>query len=193
VLDLDPAHLFNQALDAMEAEDLEKAERFLRSVMLQDPSDTESLLMLVGILRDSDRGEECMQMLVGHLEHATDVYGALVELGDLRLSNNQPEAAAEVLRMALELRPNGWEALFQLGNAFSDVGAYPEAVKTYEIALASNPFGSDIWYNLARSRTEIEDIEGATKAWRTYLRCAPDSAERREIELIISRLEQLLE
>ncbi len=182
-MDVDPAHLFNQAQDALEAGEVDRARRHLHAVMVRDPGDSEALLVLARLERDEGRDARAAELLAGHLEQARDSQPVLVELGDVRLALGDPAGAAEALKLALTLRPHHWESLLLLGNCFVDVGAFPEAVRAYELGLGSNPFSADLWYNLACARTEAGDTAGAREAWRAWLGCADaDAPERTEIE-----------
>jgi Tfp pilus assembly protein PilF len=187
---IDPSHLFNQALEAMEANDTERATRFLRSVLLHDPTDTEAALLLVGIFKEDGLLTEAASLLTGHLEQAREPIDALIELAELRLMLRDPGGAAEVLRAVLESRPNHWLALSLMGDAFVDVGALPEGARAYEQALESNPFGSSIWFNLACVRLKLEDSAGAKAAFEAYLRCVPDAPDRQEVEAKLAALEK---
>lgn len=187
---IDPSHLFNQALEAMEANDGDRATRFLRSALLGDPGDTEAALLLVGLLRDEGRLADATTLLTGHLEHARSPVDALVELAELKLLQGDPKGAAKVLRVVLETRPHHWMALSLMGDAFVDVGAFEEGARAYEQALESNPFGSSIWFNLGCVRIELDDADGAKAALEAYLRCMPDAADREEVEARIAALER---
>jgi len=117
---------------------------------------------------------------------------AMTELAEIKLEKGVPGEAAQLLRRVLEERPNHFDALFLLGNAFMDVGAMREAENAYSLSLETNPFSAQAWYNLARCRHQLDDAASAISAYEAYLRAAPQAEDRRQVTEWMESLEATL-
>jgi tetratricopeptide (TPR) repeat protein len=114
-------------------------------------------------------------------------------LGNVLCALDQPEAAAERLRQAVELRPAFPEAWNNLGNVLAGLRQFDAALACYRSAVEHDPQYRDAHYNLADTLDDIGRGEEARPHWQTYLRCAPkgppaDYARSRLAALDLQRL-----
>ena len=188
-MSIDFAQAFNDALDAVEAGDDDRARALLEKVVTVDSRDGEAVLMLARlerIAKESDRARERLEGLISLVPNHVD---ALVELADLLLEEGRAGDAASHLRIVLVERPNHWEALLLLGNAFSDAEAHTEATVAYQECLESNPFSGDAWFNLAASQEAQGNLLAASAAYQGYLQVRPDAEDSVAIMEHVAHLE----
>ena len=190
---IDYAAVFNAALDAIDSGDKETGRGLLVQVVDADPNDTEAVLMLARLEREFDGCVPARARLEPTVERMPTWDDGLVELADILLEQQDPGAAAGRCRQVLERNPNHWEALFVLGNAFLDVGAWPEAMKAHSACVEAHPFFPDAWHNLGRAAQGAGDLEHAVTCYGTYLRLAPSASDVGEVQALISSLEQEFE
>ena len=180
---LDPAQLFNQALQALERNNRPLAQDRLEKVLAAQPDDCEAALMLARLHRENDPPDlaaaEAVMVRTAKAARASpaDATELLLELADLRLSLGRAADAARACRHALEANPNAWEAHYLLGNAFLDAKAPVEAARAFRAALATNPFEAEVWWNLGVALERSGDADGAAEAFKTHARLVADGTD----------------
>lgn len=176
---LDAELLFNQALAARDSGNLPLAmDRLLRVIALQ-PVDAEARLILAEIRRELGRKAEAEAILVEGLRYPLDFDVALplwLALADLRLTMGDAAGTARACHRILAQRPSHPEALYLLGNAFLDAGAYPEAMRAFGKALETDPFDAETWHNYGVTLEKVGAAEAAQEAFETWhrLSATPD-------------------
>jgi len=188
-LSVDYAERFNDALDAVDAGDWERARTLLTGVVDADPRDGEAILMLARLERDAGLRESALERLKTLVEVLPTHIDGRVELADMLLEDKEAGRAASHLRTVLLERPNHWEALLLLGDAFTDAGAHAEAGAAYQECLDSNPFSAEAWFNFAASLELQGNGPAAAAAYQGYLQVRPDAEDREEIAQHIANLE----
>ncbi|MDD5668498.1 MAG: tetratricopeptide repeat protein [Candidatus Omnitrophica bacterium] len=87
------------------------------------------------------------------------------------------------------IRQMNSEYNIKLGDLYSQVDHFDDAIKAYENALVFNPNNPDLEYNLGvLFETSKKDTARAVAHYRNYLRLRPDAPDKEEIEKIISFL-----
>jgi tetratricopeptide (TPR) repeat protein len=99
------------------------------------------------------------------------------------------EEGAEPTRSADEMEP-ARKHFDEAKRAFSE-GRYREAIELFRRADRAAP-RAELEYNIAIAYEEMGNVAGALEAYRAYLRRAPQSHDRHDVERYIVRLEQLL-
>ncbi len=183
------AERFNEALEAIDGGDPQRALPLLRDVVDADPSDGEALLILAQLERDLGEADVARARLSARVASAPDDYEARVEFADLLLGAGEVAQAASVIREVLVTRPNHFDALFLLGSCFMDVEAYEEAARAFGAGVEVNPFSGVCWFNLARARERLGEADEAASAYRAYLKAVPRADDRTEVEAWIAALE----
>lgn len=92
---------------------------------------------------------------------------ARVNLGRLQQEAGELKAAEESYRRALEVKPDP-TAFFNLAILLEDQGRFPEAIRSYESALALEGQLADAHYNLASLLERLGDPRGALRHLHAY-------------------------
>lgn len=99
----------------------------------------------------------------------------------LKRAAGELEAAAELYRAAIELRPNHEDSLYYGGNCYFELGRYDEAIAFYQRLIAINPAGSSRGYvQLALVHAWLDpaapfDLDQAEQYFQRAMRVDPDS------------------
>jgi len=123
-----------------------------------------------GRLEDAERGYRAT--LDGNPVHVD----ALHLLGVLRHQQGQHAEAAELVRRAVDLRPQDAALQLNLGNALKALGQIDEAIDQFRNALTLAPSFPMAHYNLGNAYTAAGRHEDAADAFRRSLRLQPDDA-----------------
>ncbi len=94
----------------------------------------------------------------------------------LRYAENYPEAI-ELLRQALEIKPNYHEAWFELGFCYGEQKEYKQAISAYLKALEIKPDDHDAWYNLGIAYAAQQNYPQAIDACLKAIEIKPDKHE----------------
>jgi len=108
-----------------------------------------------------------------------------------QLSN--PQRSIEIMRRGLDVARELKPALyFNIGNNHYKQGDYILASEMYTNALFLDPAMSGAFLNRANSRLKMDQYESALADYLVYLRLAPISPQRSEVEQIIQIIKDLL-
>ena len=89
------------------------------------------------------------------------------------LRRDEIAEAQALYERAISLEPDVFEAHFNLGNIFHDLGRYPEAQGCYREALRLNPTYADAHFYLAVTLEKHGQSQEARRHWRAYQQLAP--------------------
>jgi peroxin-5 len=136
--------------------------------------------------------EEVKQLLLSALEFdSTDAGDVHEALGVIYNVIKDYDAAAQLLRRALEVRPDEYQLWNKLGATLANGSQSDQALPAYHRALQIKPKYARAWLNMAISHSNLQDHDeaarcylqtlslnpGATHCW-TYLRMALSCSER---------------
>jgi tetratricopeptide (TPR) repeat protein len=80
---------------------------------------------------------------------------------------------------------------FAAGQQLYKAGRYAEAVARFEAAYAAKPHPS-IFFNIAKSWEQLDEVAKALRAFKDYLRADPDAQDKQSVEDSIANLERKL-
>ncbi len=104
-----------------------------------------------------------------------------------------PQRSIEIMRRGLDVARELKPALyFNIGNNQYKQGDYILASEMYTNALFLDPTMSGAFLNRANSRLKMDQYESALADYLVYLRLAPASSQRSEVEQIIQIIKDLL-
>jgi tetratricopeptide (TPR) repeat protein len=97
------------------------------------------------------------------------------QLGQLYYKQKKFQASDEILSRGLRLFPSSWLLHYQHGAVLFDEGKYPEAVRAFENAAASNPdMPAEFHAHFANAYLKIGNSARALVEIETYLRLDPN-------------------
>jgi protein O-mannosyl-transferase len=142
----------------------DEALRLLRGAVAEQPDRVPSLVNLGLLLIRRGQLDEAER----HLERALAVEGgrhagALHLLGDLRARRGEWQRAIASYQAALEVAPDSYDTLNNLGRAYQQTGEFERARASYERALRAAPEDPGVLNNLgvlATKRGRLEEAEG---------------------------------
>jgi len=182
---------FEKGLQALGADKLENAEKFVSEAMRLAPGHPD-VLYVRGVLYLKEREwvhaqealEKATQLDPGHAR-------AYAALGMARLDLGKYEAAITPLEKALQLDAAvGWEAQWSLARACYRVGRYDDALKTSQGALeASKGKAPQIALLVAQSLTAVGRYEEAAAELRKFVKEHGDYAEATTARRWLQKLE----
>ena len=117
--------------------------------------------------------------------------GAWVRLGNVLFDSNQHGDAIQAYTKALEINPNDPDVITDRAVMYRAIGDFPQAAAELRRAADMDPKHLNSALNLGVVlRYDLNDAEGAVKAWQAYLERNPpaDMADkiRKEIETLRS-------
>ncbi len=87
------------------------------------------------------------------------------------------DEAIQAGQRACQLAPDHLDGYYNLGLAYSDRRAYPEAIVCYQNALTINPHHGFSWNNMGSAQEQMGDKEAAARSYAEAIRLNPHHAE----------------
>jgi tetratricopeptide (TPR) repeat protein len=84
--------------------------------------------------------------------------------------------AINCYQRSIALKPDFFEAHYNLGGAFHECGRFDEAISHYEEALALKPDFIDAHYNFGNLLQEVGQIDAARSSYERAIALRPDFA-----------------
>ncbi len=140
------------------------------------PLSTAEHYFLMGSLLDdgtAERMEDAARAYRRALEHDPDLVAAIINLANIRYSNEELVEAQALYERAIGLDPTYFEAYFNLGNIHHDRGRYIDAEACYREALGLNAGYADAHFYLAVTLEKMGRSSDARAHWQAYQRLAP--------------------
>lgn len=135
-----------------------------------------AMLARAAALHDEGRLQEAEQAVRQVLAQDTDNPDALNLFGSIAFRAGHPEAAAQVLTMAIQRAPRLAEARINLGHALKVLGRTEEALKSYQAAVALGPKNPAAHYALGGGLIALSNFAAAETALREATRLDPKFA-----------------
>ena len=140
-----------------------------------------------------------------NLGRAYRQYGQSIRERDQKLFSENMTHGAEYFEEALRLKPDAFDAYFQLGMCYRDLALYPRAATTFKKALALAPKDPAIYYQLGLVAVEQGSSREAETYFRDGLKINPDHAlilvalgrlyaeSRQQLPIAISSLQRAIQ
>ncbi|WBL75692.1 tetratricopeptide repeat protein [Bradyrhizobium xenonodulans] len=171
------AAIFNEALSALNARDLKKAEEGFRRVIKSEPSHVPALNLLTIVLMNTNRFAEAEPFIARavKLNQGSDV--SFYNYGLIAKQLGKPALAHEQFTSALRLNPNVRESWNNRGAACNDLGQYEAAISDFDRSIALDPNYADAHANKGKSLLELGRHAEALAAYDRALSVRPELAE----------------
>ncbi len=102
----------------------------------------------------------------------------------------QPKDAESLLRKAIEVDPQNYDAYFQLGKLYTQTKQYPKAVEAYQTAAGLRPDMAAVFYNLGFVYAVTSDYKKAEEALRRAVELHPPFVDKALFNLAMVQLQQ---
>jgi protein O-GlcNAc transferase len=160
------ASLFEIAVQAHRAGELERAELLYRRVIEQAPKHGDAMFLLSVLVLGSGRLEEACALLERAIRVAPDNPFFLSSLGGVYARLGRQREALGVLFMAIARKPDCAEAIFTLALTFEAQAELPAAAACYERALDLEP-------SLSQAAARLASVKAKQGALVTTVAPAP--------------------
>lgn len=161
------------AAQALDARDLETAERILRPHLRSRPADPAALRMLAAIAGRLGFGSEAADLLRYCLDLAPDFAAARFELASLLHGQKLHRDALEVLEPLLRDRPDDLAAQKLKATALTGAARFGEAAALYEAMVKRAPDDAQLWTSYGFVLKTLGQREKTIGAFREAVRIAP--------------------
>ncbi len=183
--------VLNKALQALQANNLEEAEKHLSEAMRLAPGHPDVLYLQGVLYLRRSKWAEAQSVL----EKATQIDSkharALAALGTALSNQGKYGAAIAPLEKSVQLSPGSWETHWTLAKAYYYHKQYPEALKTSQRALTeSNGKAPEIALLVAQSLSANGRYQDCAQALRDFLKDHADHPEAVTAQRWLTRLKQ---
>lgn len=166
--DLGQLNLFDQVPDTTPVLTLPKSNSFFEEALLLD--------------EQGDENAEKYYLLA--IENNESVEDALCNLGILKSSQGDLTKSIDYLTQCLKKSPRHFEAHYNLGNVYSELGNLELAKVHYELSTEIEPGYPNGFYNLGLVLISMKQYKEAIQSINKYVDLAPNSEHQVANELI---------
>lgn len=167
--------LLTRARAALDAGQLDVAERLAAQVLAVDPRQAEALYLKGIILSAAGRLPEAEQMLMRAIEAQPDAVPAVIGLAEIQSRLNRMDQAAQTLSRGLQARPGEPALVFELAQLQARRQDYQSALQLLR-SIPDDRRPPGYFEGLGRTCLSAGDLEGALAAYTRELEAHPDSA-----------------
>jgi predicted O-linked N-acetylglucosamine transferase (SPINDLY family) len=170
----DSKKIFNDALAALNGNDLSRAEKLFRRVIKFDKSSVSALNFLVVVLMRLARFAEAEPFIARAtlLNKNSDV--SFYNYGLISKHLNKSRQALDNFSKALDLNPNVPDTWNNRGTVFNDLKDYESAIADFDKALALNPNYGEAYANKGKSLTLLKRYQDACPVYDKALAINPN-------------------
>jgi len=118
---------------------------------------------------------------------------ALITVANVYFELNRYKEAIEAYKKTLEIKPENADARVDMAICYRRMGDFDTAIKEISKAIEYNPKHAMSHYNMAVIlRYDKNDLEGAKKAWETYLEIEPNSSQKDFVKERLVEIQNIL-
>ncbi len=121
--------------------------------------------------------EEAERVYLGVLEAEENNPDALHYLGVMRHQQGRSLLAIDLVRRAIDIRPDYVDALNNLGNIYQQLGGPDDAAKAYKMALELRPDHPEALRNLAVALRKLKRFEESLDAYQRAIEQEPGNVQ----------------
>ena len=166
-----------EAERALKVDDLPTAEIYLRSRLLDEPTDVDALHMLADFAARLDMDRHAIGLLKYALELAPDFAPAKLDLAKLIHLQNRHDDALILIDEVLEKQPDDQSALYMKAVVLGHAGRFGETIAIYEGLLQKTPERAKLWASYGRSLKTVGRSEEGIAAFRRAIEIDPTLGE----------------
>ena len=168
--------VFNEALSALNARDLNNAEKLFRQVLGLDEAHVPALNLLTVILMILSRFSEAEPLIAKavKLNQSSDV--SFYNYGLISKQLNKPKQALEQFSKAIELNPEIAETWNNRGTVYNELARYEAAISDFDQAISLKANYSEAYANKGKSLLALKRHDIALAAYDKALSIKTDLA-----------------
>lgn len=166
-----------RAQAALDAGDLDLAEREFRQLVALSPKSPEGYQRLGKVLMLRERPDEAGVNFEKALTLDPDFVGALIGLGEIEAARGDSQSAVKRFETAVEIEPRDAAAQLALGRELEAKGKADEALAAYFRALENDPFSIEASRRVASIQLARDDADQALARLDQTIEMAPADAE----------------
>jgi predicted O-linked N-acetylglucosamine transferase (SPINDLY family) len=160
---------------------LMESEALCRGILQRDPWNVGAMNILAGVLRQTLRRAEALEIMNKIVKLAPQVPEVHVNYGDLLLENGVPAEAEASYRRALSLRPGYLRARLHCGLSLERQNKKSEAIQCFEQVVQIDPRNLQAIVRLADNARESRQTAAQARWSELALSIDPDNVEARKI------------
>ena len=134
--------------------------------------------------RDENNDPAAEQLYLKAIDKGESVEDAYCNLGVLKSAQKDSTTAIDFLTRCLQLNPRHFEAHYNLGNVYSDIGNLPLAKVHYELATQILPEAPNAYYNLGLVLISLKAYAEAIDCLDKYINLNPANGTETARQLI---------
>ena len=156
---------------------LGKAERIVRELLKEYPTDVSAIRVLADIGIKVGQLKDARNLLERCLELAPDFHAARHSYALVLIRLHKPEAAASEAEKLLLLEPNNPNFLTLKGSILVRIGDHDQAIKIYEKVLKDYPNQARAQMSYGHTLKTVGRLEDSIEAYRKCIRLSPEVGE----------------
>ena len=161
--------LFTKASNAIASGRYEHAITTLEKLLIDDPTNTEYLLLMGEALMRNEQFSQAVQFFAKVVETDNKNIRALNNFGAALVRNRQLEEARDILLYALELAPDSIDLYTNLGSVYQGLNQPEKSLKVAFKVIELNPSWFMAYNNLGCALGDLLIINDAKEAYRTAI------------------------
>lgn len=156
---------------------LKLAEGCYRQVLAMDSNNADGLHLLGVVAFQSDAVEQGIRLIKRAARKSPRDPAIFVNLGAAYRKAKRNIEAREAYETALKLKPDLWEAHFNLGKALVDLGDFDGAIAAYNHCIVLKPTSAEVYVNLGNVYKFKDDGDNAIAAYERALALDPKMSQ----------------
>jgi tetratricopeptide (TPR) repeat protein len=169
----DAEAVFQRAMTAYQAGQLEEAEQLLRIILVEMPEHDGIMTTLGGVLLAGGQIAASIEVLQQALQLNTTNPDAYLNLGIALQQNGQTAEAMAAIQQAAQLAPQRSDIGYNLANVLLETQQFPEAIQVLQTVIAQQPDFLQAYDTLANVYHYLQKMEAAQQTYEQALLIAP--------------------
>jgi tetratricopeptide (TPR) repeat protein len=166
-----------EAVELLRDGKLGKAERIVRNLLKEYPTDVSAMRVLADIGLKMGQLKDARHLLERCLELAPDFHAARHSYAMVLMRQQKPEAALREAEMLLAQEPNNPNFLTLKGSILVRIGDHEQALDIYEKVLANYPNQARAQMSYGHTLKTVGRLAESIEAYRKCIRLSPEVGE----------------
>ena len=126
------------------------------------------------------------------IEKNESIAHSLCNLGVIAAHKQDMTEAIDLFTRALVADPRHCESHFNLANVYFAAGNYLLSILHYQIVIKIASQFADVYFNLGLAQLEVENLEAANDAFKTYKSLLTDDIQSIQVDTLLKSLSSLI-